>query len=382
MLTFSREALTNLVASARREFLRKDWASPQSSPVWFPDFEDETGYECHHVPPEKEEVSDEDNENEDVVLDDIRFDESASQLGLMSYEYDTPTPTRSASRFGSLLSPLLIRRKSSIMDFDYPSPSPRPRNFHSTNMDFGQPFIPLKSALTMSMSFDMVRPKSQSSEEKAEIRAGKSEIMFDNFALNQDQDQLPVVLPKIHRPGENDFMTGALDPGNGDEEIVMLPLFVDHAVQPGKTLQDIARRMPYKTYSRRALEQWIATDDSSCWNELPELTYYTTSLGLQIAATELQKIQAMRASCVTDADRMMALKMVGGTSTLERDQGKTVFPEDMTPLLPKTHPSYIEWYWDSLKQQGNIWRELGSFQELADGFNYWSRRGISSREPS
>lgn len=262
------------------------------------------------------------------------------------------------------------------MDYDYPSPSPLVSSFHHANLDFGQPFLPMKSVLTTSMTFDTVRKQSLCPGERAEKCAGKSEIMFDNFALNQDQDPLPVVLPKPHQPGKNDFMTGALELGNPeDNEEMIMPLFVDHTVQPGKNLCDVARRMPYKTYSRKALEQWVATDDNSCWSQLPELIYYTTSLGLQIAATKLQEIQALRGPCVTDAERMMALIMVGGTSTLERDQGKTVFPEDITSLLPRDHPSYIEWYWESLEEQGEIWRELGSFQDLADGFNFWSRRG-------
>lgn len=372
--TFSRKALTNLVASARKEFLRKDWVTAQPSPIWFPDFEDETGYECRHITLEKEESSGEENGNEDGVFNDAGFEETESQV--MSYDYDSPTSTGGVSRLGPMLSPLLIRRRSSVMDYDYPTPSTLVSSFRHANLDFGQPFLPMKSALTMSMTFDTVRQQSLCSGEKAKKCAGKSEIMFDNFALNQDQDQLPVVLPKSHQPGKNDFMTGALELGNleGNEEMIM-PLFVDHTVQPGKTLCDVARRMPYKTYSKKALEQWIATDDNSCWGELPELIYYTTSLGLQIAATKLQEVQALRGSCVTDAERMMALIMVGGTSTLERDQGKTVLPENITSLLPRDHPSYLEWYWESLEEQGQIWRELGSFQDLADGFNFWSRCG-------
>lgn len=340
--SFSREALSRLVALARLD----KWA--QLSPSWFGDLEEEIGYGSARAGISADEHSDE--EAHDAPGSQRNAHNSSPDLResqMMDHEYGTPR-RQASSGTESMNSPLLVRRKSMLMDYDYPPPSPRPGTFQFSSS--GAP-MPPKSPLTGRMSFDIGEKRRTRSGSKHS--GGDSEVLFENLELETGPGYLPLLIKRNHRPEENDFMTGAID--SPYENDMPLPPFTDEVIKRVKNLQDAAQRLPFKLFPKKLLMKIIYVDNQESWDKLPDLVYYTTSLGLQLAATELDKLKLVHGRDVTDDERMLALRAVGGTSRIELDYGKTVHVEDLHAILPREHRMYVAWYWDTLKEQGHIW---------------------------
>ncbi|EXJ90093.1 hypothetical protein A1O3_03162 [Capronia epimyces CBS 606.96] len=166
---------------------------------------------------------------------------------------------------------------------------------------------------------------------------------------------LPEVIIEDHLPGENDMMSGAVDP---QDDIQPLSTFTEESVMCDckNNFARLLSSMPFKVIGRYELATFnLPFDDVRCLQQLPP-DFLTTYFGVGRAMAEATEDMEY-----SDDAFLEAMAKRGGTS-----RRRVVYPEDIIPFIgfgevedgEDDGDLYDQEYWRELQLQGEIWDDL------------------------